>query len=241
MNQTYPFRENRINYEPKPPGLAGPGGFKNTTLMKHVIIALLVTLLSMTACKKEDEGPKIIKELHGGLYEDGTWAPMAYHKVLLIQQENNYPFPPTYKQIASDYTDEQGKYSFLNIDFQSHRQYYLYYFIDDKKYYELSAFSPGSELNLYDQNDRVQLLTGRAKVKIKIRSKDGKRHTFSVGSSRTTTKSFINSFDATEILECKALITDTLVFSWRNPTELSYLRPTFYTYINDTAYIEINF
>lgn len=110
MNQNYPFRENRINYEPKPPGLAGPGGFKNNTLMKTLIITLFIGLLGLAACKKEDT---VSKNITGKVYEAGTNYPVRNADVFLIAEGSG--FWPKTEILSRTRTGENGYFSLENL------------------------------------------------------------------------------------------------------------------------------
>jgi|GEM_PF-2449466 len=209
--------------------------------MKTLTFILLAMITLTISCKKEDTAPKIITELHGGLYEDGTWTPMAFHKVTLFMRKSNYPLPSTYESIVSAYTDENGKYNFANVDFQSHIDYYLYYHYDETRYYGQNAFAPFSEIDLYSSNDIVKLLVGRAKIRVKATAKDGKKHNFILTTKRSQTKVFIGNTWALETLPCEALIHDTLLFALTDNGTPVITNYPFYTYINDTFFLEINF
>lgn len=206
--------------------------------MKQLTIALTITLLTLAGCKKEDEGPKIITELHGGLYEDGTWTPMALRKVSLMIAESNYPLPPTLTEMASTYTGDDGKYHFKNIDFQSHERYYLYFHFDKSKYYEHSTMD--HPVYIYSNTELVHLLTGRAKVKVSIKTKENE--TYFVNSSRDNASIHYNTRYSEDVLQCEALKKDTITVSILKVNN-SFIEKkyAFYTYIHDTAFLEINF
>lgn len=206
--------------------------------MKTPILTIVLTLLCLAGCKKEDTAPKLITELRGGLYEDGSWARMPWHKVSLMKSVSNYPLPPALIEVASTYTNEEGKYHFKNVDFQSHESYYLYFHFDESKYYEHTRFD--FPVYLYSDEERVNVLTGRATVCVKINSAESK--TYTVRASRESSPPHYNKTYSLDKLKCEALKSDTVIISILNEDKsFSRRRYSIISSLHDTTYLEINF
>ncbi len=129
--------------------------------MKHVIITLFITLLSISACKKEDEGPS--QEITGVVYEAGTNSPIRKADVAMLQYDY---INGTTTIVSATKCDENGKYSLKNEYKIDGKSYYLIaesfdYYFQDKTVYTLQRID--EKVSSYN----IKLFR-KAKLKVRI-------------------------------------------------------------------------